>query len=48
MSTSLNDAVYDPDLQFVIEAVPDAAESDLVSAYTGHAVNIPCSRIPCT
>src|SRR6266542_1700831 len=36
MSTSLNDAVYDPDLQFVVEAVPYAAASDFISTQSGH------------
>ncbi len=36
MSTSLNDAVYDPGLQFVVEAVPYAAASDFISTQSGH------------
>ena len=37
MSTILNDAVYDPDLQFVIKAVPHAAVSDFISTEAGHS-----------
>ena len=36
MSTSLNDAVYDPDLQLVVEAVPHPAGLNLISAQPGH------------
>src|SRR5712692_3771415 len=36
MSATLDDAVCHPDLQFVVEAVPDAAASDFISTQSGH------------
>jgi hypothetical protein len=32
MSARMDDAVYNPDLEIVIEAVPHAAETDFISA----------------
>ena len=48
MSTSLNDAVYDPDLQFVVEAVPYAAASDFISTQSGHGSAFFVTAIPAT
>ena len=36
MSTILDGAVYDPDLQFVVEAVPHPATSDFISTEAAH------------
>jgi hypothetical protein len=47
VSATLDDAVCDPNLQFVVKAVPDAAESDLISTPPGHDLSIPCNRSPC-
>ena len=37
MSTILNDAVYDPDLEFVVKPVPNAAVPDFISTEAGHS-----------
>jgi hypothetical protein len=48
MSTILDGAVYDPDLQFVIKAVPYAAVSDFISTEAGHGSAFFVTALPAT
>jgi len=48
MSTTLNNAVYDPNLQFVVEAVPHPAASDFISTQSGHGSAFFVTAVPAT
>jgi hypothetical protein len=43
----LDVAVYHPNLQFVVEAVPYTAVSDFMFTQLGHSLSILCNRNPC-
>jgi hypothetical protein len=47
MSTTLNDAVCHPRLQFVVEGVPHPAASDFISTEAAHGLSILCNRSRC-
>ena len=47
VSAMLDDAVYHPKLQFVVEAVPHTAVSDFISTEARHSFSILCNRSPC-
>ena len=44
----LDDAVYHPNLQFVVEDIPHAAVSDFISAQSGHASAFFVTAVPAT
>ena len=46
MSTRLNDPVYDPDLEFVVKPVPNAAVSDFISTEAGHSSAFFVTAVP--
>ena len=46
MSTTLNDAVCHPNLQFVIEAVPHTAASDFISTQSAHGSAFFVTAVP--